>query len=159
HLGHLKRRPLPPLFSVTTTAMHRTGDIIGDRYRLTRPLGSRQGAEMWEAEHQLVGRKVTIKLVPQAAHEPELRRRLAAEARAAAEAEHPSIVEVYDFGVTPDGAAYLVTEHLRGETLADIVSRQGAMQAEDACQVALQVLAALDAIHTAKMMHGNARLE
>jgi len=41
--------------------MHRIGDIIDHRYQLTRPLGVRHGAEMWEAEHRLAGRKVTLK--------------------------------------------------------------------------------------------------
>src|SRR3954469_10772979 len=122
--------------------MHRAGDIIDDRYQLTRPLGVRHGAEVWEAEHRLAGRKVTLKLVhSDAIDDPSAHDRLVCEARAAAEIGHPSVVEVYDVGVTDDGRAYLVTELLRGETLADIVARQGVMQAEDACQVTLQVLA------------------
>ena len=44
--------------------MHRPGDIIDERYQLTRPLGIRAGAEVWEAEHEVVGRKVTLKILP-----------------------------------------------------------------------------------------------
>src|SRR5439155_18313882 len=134
--------------------MHRIGDIIDHRYQLTRPLGVRNGAEMWEAEHRLAGRKVTLKVIP-GDSDPQIRDRLVAEARVAAEIGHPSVVEVYDVGIADNGLAYLVTELLRGETLADIVSRQGAMQAEDACQVTLQVLAGLEAAHAANVVHGD----
>jgi len=136
--------------------MHRIGDIIDERYQLTRPLGVRHGAEVWEAEHRLAGRKVTLKVVrSDDADEPSAHDLLVSEARAAAEIGHPSVVEVYDVGVTDDGRAYLVTELLRGETLADILVRQGVMQAEDACQVALQVLAGVEAAHAANIVHGD----
>jgi len=115
---------------------------------------------MWEAEHQVVGRKVTLKLVAlEVSADVVVRRRLVCEARAAAEIAHSSVVEIYDVGVTPEGEAYLVSEPLRGETLADIVSRHGAMQPEDACQVMLQVLAGLEAAHAAGIVHGDLRSE
>jgi len=137
--------------------MHRIGDLIDQRYLLTRPLGVRQEAEMWEGEHKISGRKVTLKV---AAGEgaAAARARFAAEARIAAEIGHPGIVDVFDVGVA-EGAAYLVLELLRGETLADIVTHQGAMQAEDACHVMLQILAGLDAAHAARIAHGDLRPE
>src|SRR5689334_24242872 len=138
--------------------MLRIGDIIDHRYQLTRPLGVRNGAEMWEAEHRLAGRKVTLKVLP-GDSDPLVRDRLVTEARVAAEIGHPSVVEVYDVGIGEGGLAYLVTELLRGETLADIVARQGALQAEDACQVMLQVLAGLEAAHSANVIHGDLRAD
>src|SRR5262249_37041732 len=137
---------------------HRIGDIIDHRYQLTRPLGVRHGAEMWEAEHRLAGRKVTLKVI-QGDADPQARDLLVSEARAAAEIGHPRVVEGYDVGVTDAGLASLVTELLRGETLADIVARQGALQAEDACQVTLQVLAGLEAAHAANVVHGDLRAD
>jgi len=113
---------------------------------------------MWEGEHQISGRKVTIKLVSAEGGVASARGRFAAEARMAAEIAHPGIVDVYDVGEA-DGAAYLVLERLRGETLADIIAHQGAMQAEDACHVMLQVLAGLDAAHAAGVAHGDLRAE
>jgi len=138
--------------------MHRIGDTIDHRYQLTRPLGVRYGAEMWEAEHRLAGRKVTLKVIPGDA-DPQARDLLVSEARAASEIGHPSVVEIYDVGVTDEGLAYLVTELLKGETLSDIVTRQGAMQAEDACQVMLQVLSGLEAAHSANVVHGDLRAD
>jgi serine/threonine protein kinase len=140
--------------------MHRIGDTIDERYQLTRPLGSRRGAEMWEAEHQVVGRTVTLKiLAAEVAEDPGARKRLVAEASAAAEVGHPSVLEVYDVGVGADGVPYLVTEPIRGEMLTDIISRQGALQPEDACEIALQLLAGLEAAHAASIVHGDLQSE
>ena len=120
--------------------MHRPGDIIDERYQLTRPLGIRAGAEVWEAEHEVVGRKVMLKILPgDLGVDPTVQQRLVSEARAAAEIGHATVVEVYDVGVTPEGIAYLVSEPLRGETIADILGRQGALQVDDACRVTLQL--------------------
>src|SRR5262249_39092583 len=131
------------------------GEIIDERYQLLRPLGARSRAEIWEAEHEVVGRKVTLKLLSGDLEEdPWLRNRLVAEARAASVIAHPTVVEVYDVGVTPEGLANPVTEPLRGEVLSDIVLRHGALPLEDACQIAVQVLDGLDAAHAAGIVHG-----
>jgi serine/threonine protein kinase len=140
--------------------MHRIGEIIDGRYQLTRPLGLRRGAEMWEAEHKVAGHRVTLKVVSaEIGPSTDAQKRFVAEARAAADIAHPGAVEVYDVGVTPQGTAYLVTEPLRGETLADIILRQGAIEADDACQIALQILGVLDAAHKVGIVHGHLRAE
>lgn len=114
---------------------------------------------MWEAEHRISGRKVTLKVVAEeTGNVAAARSRFTGEARLAAEIGHPGVVDVLDVG-TADGAAYLVMELLRGETLADIVTHQGAMQAEDACHVMLQVLGALEAAHAVGIAHGDLRSE
>ena len=113
---------------------------------------------MWEAEHKVSGRKVTVKIVSEDAGAASARSRFAAEARVAAEIAHPGIVDVFDVGMD-HGSAYLVLELLRGETLADIVTHQGAMQAEDACHIMVQVLDALEAAHATRIAHGDLRAE
>jgi eukaryotic-like serine/threonine-protein kinase len=144
---------MPPLSSVT---VHRPGDIIDERYQLTRPLGKRGSAEIWEAEHEVVGRKVNLKLLSgDVALDPDLRERFIGEARAASVIAHPSAVEVFDVGVTPEGIAYLVTEPLGGEVLSDLIARQGGLPPEDACQLALHVLEGLEAAHAAGIVHGS----
>jgi serine/threonine protein kinase len=66
---------------------------------------------------------------------------------------------VYDVGIGSDGVPYLVTEPIRGETLTDIIARQGALQPEDACDVALQLLGGLQAAHEASLVHGDLTAE
>jgi serine/threonine protein kinase len=136
--------------------VHRIGDIIDERYQLIRPLGIRQHAEWWEAEHQVVGRRVTLKLLHgDLADDPEVQQRLALESRAASEIRHPTAIEVFDVGVATDGEAFLVTEPLRGEMLSDIIARAGSLTPGDACRVAIEILGGLEAAHAAGIAHGS----
>lgn len=54
------------------------------------------------------------------------------EARATAKLGHPNIVRVMDMGRTEDGGAYLVMEQLTGETLDEILAREGPLSVERA---------------------------
>ena len=119
----LKPWPVPPLFQRDHSPMHRIGDIVDDRYQLTRPFGVRSGGRD-------VGRQASNRGAPASRSRSSPVRsgptqpcaeRLVAEARAAAEIAHPSVVEIYDLRVLPNGLSYLVTEPIRGETLADVI--------------------------------------
>jgi serine/threonine protein kinase len=75
------------------------------------------------------------------------------EARAAARIAHANVVDIHDLGLTPDGVPYLVMELLRGETLEDIIDARGALPPSYACELMLQVLAALAAAHAQGILH------
>jgi serine/threonine-protein kinase len=109
---------------------------------------------VWEAENVLVGRKVAIKLLhPNLAEDPALRARFLAEARAAARIAHANVVDVFDLGRADDGTPYMVMELVLGETLQTILDTRGAMSPGYACELMLQVLAALDAAHAQGIVH------
>ncbi len=87
-------------------------------YRIVRKLGSGAMGTVYEAEHLKLARRVAIKVVrPEHARDPALEARFVNEARALARVRHPSIVLIFEFGVLPDGTAYLVMEYLQGENL------------------------------------------
>jgi serine/threonine protein kinase len=74
-------------------------------------------AEIFKAEHRHPGQIRGFKvLLPELAAEPDLLRRLLAEARTMAGLRHPAIAEVHDFDVQGD-SAFIVMEHLPGMTL------------------------------------------
>lgn len=88
-------------------------------YRIVRELGSGGMGTVFEAVHVELSRRVAIKLVrPEHARDPEIEARFLNEARALARVAHPSIVQIYTFGVLEDGASYLIMEYLEGESLA-----------------------------------------
>lgn len=90
-----------------------------DDYRIVRELGSGGMGTVYEAVHVNLSRRVAIKVVrPDQARDPEIELRFLKEARALARVAHPSIVQIYTFGVLPDGTSYLVMEFLDGESLA-----------------------------------------
>jgi serine/threonine-protein kinase len=92
-------------------------EIIG-QYRVTGTIGRGGMGIVYAAEHALLGRPVAIKVLrSELSQRPEVVTRFFNEARAANTIRHPGIIEIYDFGQTPEGAAYLVMEYLEGETL------------------------------------------
>src|SRR6266849_779057 len=100
-------------------------------YDILAPLGSGAMGEVYRAHDPRLGREVAIKVLPAAfSADPERLRRFEQEARAAAALNHPNILAVYDIG-THDGAPYIVSELLNGDTLRARLA-QGVARGTDA---------------------------
>jgi serine/threonine protein kinase len=123
-------------------------------YAVQALIGQGGMGAVYRAEHTVIGRQVAIKI---------LRRELAAqssqvarflnEARAPGAARHPGIVEVFDVGTLPSGTPYLVMEYLRGESLAQRLTRVGRLELDLAVDVACQTASALAAAHANGIVH------
>lgn len=130
------------------------GKILADRYRVIRPLGRGGMAEVYLGEHTTIGKQVAIKVAGVAfANESELRQRFLQEARAASVIHHPNIVDITDFGHTPEGVPFFTMEYLQGEDLAATLKREGRFAWPRAKAVVLQILDALKAAHEKGIVH------
>lgn len=128
------------------------GDVLA-RYRLERPLGAGGMGSVWLAVQEGLGRKVALKVMhPAIALDPSLAARFRQEAEVAASFNHPGIVPVTDFGVD-DGRPFLVMDFLDGESLDAILTREAPLPAERVAFFAIQVLAALEAMHERNIVH------
>ena len=79
---------------------------------------------VYHACHQLIGRQAAIKILrPELASSPEQVRRFLNEARAVNLVEHPGLVEIFEFGLLPDGTPHIVMEFLSGELLSERLCR------------------------------------
>ncbi len=106
------------------------------------------------AEHQLIKRKVAIKILrPAARLEPKALERFRQEAKVICTLEAAGIVKVYDFGVSPQGDPFLVMEYLQGETLAAVLAREGKLPVRRALEIFLQLCDALSAAHSVGIIH------
>ena len=93
------------------------GSSIGP-YRVVRKLGSGGMGVVYEAVHKQIGRRAAIKLLhAQFAVQKDIVTRFLNEARAANLIRHPGIVDIYEFGQTPSGSAYIVMEYIDGVSL------------------------------------------
>jgi len=129
------------------------GETIGS-YRLVRHIGQGAMGEVFEAEHLLLGSHAAIKVLrPELSLRDETVGRFFNEARAAAVARHPGLVEVFDFGYHTSGNAYLVMELLQGESLSSLVARRGPLPAGEAVLLARQVAMAMAAAHQHGIVH------
>ena len=108
--------------------------------------------EVYRARDTRLDRVVAIKVLPShLADAPDLQERFEREARAVAALNHPHICTLHDVG-RQDDTAFLVMEHLEGETLAARLEK-GALPVDQALRYAIQIADALDKAHSAGIVH------
>jgi eukaryotic-like serine/threonine-protein kinase len=130
------------------------GRVIAERYRITGLLGQGGMGAVYVSEHVHTGRKVAIKrLHPELAGDRKAVLRFQREARAAGATGHGHIVEVIDIGLAEDGAPFLAMEYLDGESLLQLLHREGRLTPARACHILGQTLDALDAVHAKGIVH------
>jgi serine/threonine-protein kinase len=124
-------------------------------YRIIGTLGRGGMGVVYRVEHQVLRKEFALKVLAGAvlASDPDSARRFQREARAAARVKHHGIVDVSDFGTLPDGRPYLVMELLRGESLAERLRRDGALQPAHAVRLVRKATEALAAAHRAGVVH------
>jgi len=121
-------------------------------YEVLSILGVGGMAEVYRARDTRLGREIALKVVNEAlASDPELMRRFEQEARLAGSLNHPNLVAVYDVGLH-DGAAYFITELLKGESLRQRLSR-GPIPIQTAIDWGTQLAEGLAAAHARGIVH------
>ncbi|MFH2005972.1 MAG: protein kinase [bacterium] len=141
-----------------------TGDLEGivldQRYKVKRLIGEGGMGRVYEAEHTQLGKRLAVKVLhPLYSTEEEVVERFRREARAASSIGHPNIVNVTDYGTTPDGRAYFVMELLDGMELADVITQEGPLDYERAVDISIQVCQALGAAHQVGIIHRDMKPE
>ena len=100
--------------------------------------------------HRLLDqRAVAVKVL----HDSVDRHRFDREAAVLSEIDHPSIIQLLDFGQLPNGALYLVTSRAEGQTLSDRLEADGPLGVAEVRRVAIQLSEALDALHHRGIVH------
>ncbi len=133
------------------------GTRLGD-YEIQSLLGAGGMGEVYRARDLRLRREVAIKVLPAfVSSDPERLRRFEQEAMAAAALNHPNILAVYQMG-THEGAPYLVSELLEGETFREQVKR-GRIALRRAIDYAIQIARGLAAAHEKGVAHRDLKPE
>jgi serine/threonine protein kinase len=133
----------------------RAGIRLGP-YEISAPLGAGGMGEVYRARDTRLGRDVAIKVLPSAfSADAERLQRFEQEARAAAALNHPNILAVFDIGAH-DGAPYIVSELLEGETLREQIS---GLPVRKAIDYAVQIAHGLAAAHGKGIIHRDLKPE
>ena len=134
-----------------------TPQLLGERYEIGGVLGRGGMAEVHHGRDLRLGREVAVKVLrSDLARDPSFQVRFRREAQAAASLNHPAIVAVYDTGEdrTPAGATpYIVMEYVEGDTLRDVLRREGRLPMERAMTLAADICGALDFSHRNGIVH------
>jgi serine/threonine protein kinase len=110
-------------------------------------------------DQNLMTRQVAVKTVrPDILNDEDLQdgeaiARFEREARAAASIRHQNVVGVTDFGQTADGVFFLVMEYVEGETLFQLLRREGTVSPQRAASIMRQVVAGVEAAHDEGILH------
>jgi hypothetical protein len=127
-------------------------------YQIVMPLGAGGMGEVYRARDERLKRDVAIKVLPASfSQDADRLKRFEQEAQAAGVLNHPNITAVYDLG-THDGAPYIVTELLEGETLRSRLG-SGALSARKAIDYAIQIAKGLAAAHEKGIVHRDLKPE
>ncbi len=125
------------------------------RYQVERKLGEGGMGVVYAVRDSRLERTIALKTLPALTDDETARERLWREARAAASVNHPHICQIYEIG-EDDGRLFIAMELLEGEPLSERL-RTGALNAAQATPIALEMLAALSALHAPR--HRPSRLE
>jgi serine/threonine protein kinase len=135
------------------------GQTVGN-YKITAKLGEGGMGVVYLAEHPVIGKKVAMKAIhPELSRNPEVVSRFMIEAKSVNQIGHEHIVDISDFGRTPEGEFYFVMEYLQGQAMADRLKQVQKVPPAQALNIAAQVADALFASHQHGIIHRDLKPE
>ncbi|HSP79160.1 MAG TPA: serine/threonine-protein kinase [Myxococcaceae bacterium] len=130
------------------------GQVLDGRYQIEDVLGQGGMGMVFRANQTSVHRPVAVKtLNPSLAAAPQFFERFRREAEIASRLRHPNVITIYDFGRAQDGTCYYVMELLEGESLRQLVKRDGPMTLRRAVDVVEQACRGLAHAHEQGAIH------
>ena len=136
------------------------GTILQERYEITRRIGQGGMGAVYEATHLALGKRVAVKvLLDKYTTKDKVVARLEQEARLASSIGHDNIVDITDFGETAAGRTFVVMEYLEGESLGQLIGREGALDEQRALRISRQIASALGAAHQKGIVHRDIKPE
>jgi serine/threonine-protein kinase len=139
-----------------------TGELVADRYRVIRVLGTGGMGTVYLVKHIDTDERLALKILHHGVADDEVaRERFRREARAPARIDSDHVARVYDTGVAVEAgdAPFLVMEHLRGDNLQRISESVGPLPKQEVVIYMQQVARALDKAHSIGIVHRDMKPE
>lgn len=123
------------------------------RYEALERIGTGTTSRVERARDNVIGRTVALKTFIHSFDE-DLEEQLLREAQLVGQLSHPAIVQLYDVGISHEGAPFLVMEYVAGTTLEEHLESH-ALTLQRACTWAADIARALGLAHSAGIIHGD----
>lgn len=123
------------------------------KYKITRLIGEGGMASVYEAEHEMLGTKVAVKVLnPILSTNTQIKERFRNEAKMMASLDHPNIIKVIDFDEQPQRLSIII-EYLNGEDLNRKIKRDGPLSEKLVYEIFPQILNAFQYAHDKEIIH------
>jgi serine/threonine protein kinase len=130
-----------------------TGTLLDDRYLVGQRIGEGAMGSVYRSEHIRLGTTVAVKVLHGRFESGSAaEKRFLREGQSAGRVEHPNVVRVFDVGRLPDGAPYIVMEHLEGVELSAQIT-PGGLSIQRVLTLAEQLLQGLACAHSHRVIH------
>jgi serine/threonine protein kinase/Tfp pilus assembly protein PilF len=135
------------------TSKLKPGDEFGNRYVIAEKLGEGGMGVVYKATDKILNVSVALKILnPKLLHEAQTVERLKREVILARKVAHPNVCRIYDIGESK-GIHYISMELLQGQSLAEVVKKQGALPIDAGLTIIKQMLRALAEAHRVGIIH------
>jgi len=129
------------------------GSVLGERYEILQLLGQGGMGAVYKARDIELERTVAVKVIrPDLASHPEILRRFKQELILAREVTHRNVIRIFDLGQA-SGVRYITMEYVEGRDLRALLHEKKKLTPEEAVPIFLQIAAALEAAHSAGVVH------
>lgn len=143
--------PLVPIRAVSDSYI---GEVINGKYKIVDHLGSGGMAEVYLGINEPLGQQVAVKFLSERFSDDEdIILRFLNEARSYCKVSHPNAVTLLEYGQHRDGALYIVTEYVEGESLTSLVERNEGLPVKHVLSIGMQCCEVLDAAHSQGVIH------
>ncbi|PZR17277.1 MAG: hypothetical protein DI536_02830 [Archangium gephyra] len=133
--------------------------VIDSRYKIVKRIATGGMGQVYQAVHVELGKPLALKvMLPELSQDQEFVARFKREAIASSRIGQQNIIDISDFGRTPDGRFYFVMEFVDGKTLVRY-RREGPFQFARVVHVGLQIARALAAAHSVNIVHRDLKPE
>ena len=128
--------------------------FIAGRFRIEREIGTGGMGTVYLATHLGLDRPVAVKIIKREfVGDADVADRFLREARTMAKLHHPHAAMIFDAGNLPDGRHFIVMEFIEGETLSQVLSREGRFSPSRAIEIATQICDVLEEAHRLGIIH------
>ncbi len=130
------------------------GTVLAGKYEIMSVVGTGGMGVVYKGRQHLMDRIVAVKML-RAQHVADSMsvKRFQQEGKACCLLNHPHVITIYDFGVSPTGQPFMVMDFLQGVSLADIIKADGQVGVERSIRILMQACEALDHAHRLGVVH------